>query len=105
MKMGVRCDMCLLLDTASKATPATASTSSRAAGSPSTHREGPAARLSADDLVDALATLNITSGTSASTNGVDIVKGGVKVRQSALVKIKTRSSRNAEAFDWTSAYL
>lgn len=71
----------------------------------------------ADDLADAFSALKVTiqedsdQSTSASPlpdhsrNDVVVIKGGVEVPQSSLIKIKTRSARNAETFDWTAAYI
>ncbi len=64
-----------------------------------------------DDLVGAISSLNIGSASSsaaktppASTDDVRIVRGGAVVPQSALIKIKTRSTRNIDSFDWQLFY-
>lgn len=64
-----------------------------------------------DDLVNALASLSVTGqtykGHSADRlhDDVDVMRGGVEIPQSSLIKIKSRSARNVSKFDWTAAYI
>ena len=62
--------------------------------------------VSADDLADALSSLNVSaSEVPPDSQYIKIISGGVKVPQASLMKIKTRSVRNVETFDWSAAYL
>ena len=68
----------------------------------------------ADDLADAFSALRVSSQEAQSAptptsdtpyNKIKVIKGGIEVPQSSLIKIKTRSARNVETFDWTAAYI
>ncbi|KAI0698101.1 hypothetical protein BC835DRAFT_684939 [Cytidiella melzeri] len=99
-KMVVRCevDACLLPDAG--ALPRSTSYDPEAAIKPSPRT------VSADDLADAFSSLDVAATSSPPTmQDVNVVKGGTVVPQSSLIKIKTRSMRNVETFDWESAYL
>ncbi|KAI0345488.1 hypothetical protein BDW22DRAFT_880222 [Trametopsis cervina] len=104
MKMLVRSevDACVFPDGMS---PSSTAVPISTAPVPPVESYNPAAS-SENELVDALASLSVTSSTpSSNLKKLTVVKGGAEVPQSSLIKIKTRSTRNAETFDWTWTYL
>lgn len=71
----------------------------------------------ADDLVNLFSSLSVlgdaaASGSSSlwpspsvSDNTIRVIRGGVEVPQSSLIKIKTRSTKSVKGFDWTGTYI
>ncbi len=61
--------------------------------------------VSPDDLADALSSLSVSSSETPSTaKDVKIVQGGTVLPQTSLIKVKTRSKKNAQNFGWAGAY-
>ncbi|KAI0088709.1 hypothetical protein BDY19DRAFT_890744 [Irpex rosettiformis] len=98
MKIVVRCEVDACIDLEKDEDSQSLSIETRGSNNTS-----PPKAVSADDLADALSSLSVTS--SSTPQDVKIVDGGAVVPQSSLVKIKTRSMRNVETFDWSAAYL
>lgn len=61
--------------------------------------------VSPDDLADVLSSLSVSSSeTSSTAKDVKIVEGGIVIPQTSLIKVKTRSKKNAQTFGWAGAY-